>query len=57
MRDILEDLRPYLREKDPRKAPKLASTFDYRCLQLRILREVLVELRKISELLQEGHRS
>ena len=48
MKDILEDLQPYLREKDPRKTPKLASTFDYRCLQLRLLREILVELRKIN---------
>ena len=48
MKDILDELKSYLRENDPRKAPKLASTFDYRRLQLRLLREILVELRKIN---------
>ncbi len=49
MKDILEELEPYLREKDPRKAPKLASTFDYRRLQLRLLREIVVELRRMNK--------
>jgi hypothetical protein len=48
MKDILDELKPYLRENDPRKAPKLASTFDYRRMQLRLLREILLELRKIN---------
>ena len=48
MKDILDELKPYLRENDPRKGAKLASTFDYRRLELRLLREILVELRKIN---------
>ncbi len=49
MKDILEELESYLREKDPRKAPKLSSTFNYRRLQIRLLREILVELRKMNK--------
>ena len=48
MKDVLDELKSYLRDNEPRKAPKLASTFDYRRLQLLLLREILVELRKIN---------
>ncbi|HUT64916.1 MAG TPA: hypothetical protein VMZ05_02070 [Spirochaetota bacterium] len=49
MKDIMDELKSYIRENDPRKGAKLASTFDYRRLQLRLLREILVELRKINK--------
>ena len=44
-RDVVDLVEPYLSE-DPAKWGKLASDVQFRRLQLLLLREILVELRK-----------
>lgn len=44
-RDVVDQVEPYLSE-DPTKWGKLASDVQFRRLQLLLLREILVELRK-----------
>lgn len=46
-RDIVELVEPYLSE-DPTRWGKLASDIQWRRLQLLLLREILVELRKLN---------
>jgi hypothetical protein len=46
-RDVLEQLEPYL-SGDPAKLGKLSSETQFRRLQLLLLREILVELRKLN---------
>jgi hypothetical protein len=46
-RDVVELVEPYLSE-DPSKWGKLASDIQWRRLQLLLLREILVELRKLN---------
>jgi hypothetical protein len=46
-RDVVELVEPYLSE-DPTKWSKLASDVQWRRLQLLLLREILVELRKLN---------
>ena len=46
-RDVAELVEPYLSD-DPTKWGKLASDIQWRRLQLLLLREVLVELRKLN---------
>jgi len=48
-KDILEVLEAYIPERDPRKWAKLASTINYRRLVLSLLKEILVELRKLNK--------
>lgn len=47
-RDIVEIVEEYLSE-DPTRWGKLASDIQFRRLQLLLLREILVELRKLSK--------
>jgi hypothetical protein len=47
--DILKELEKYIPEKDPRKWARLASTINYRRLVLSLLKEILVELRKLNQ--------
>jgi hypothetical protein len=56
-RDVAETVEEYLSE-DPAKWGKLASNVQWRRLQLLLLREILVELRKLNlrALGQEGVR-
>jgi len=56
-RDVAETVEEYLSE-DPAKWGKLASNIQWRRLQLLLLREMLVELRKLNvrALEQEGAR-
>ena len=46
-RDVAETVEEYLSE-DPAKWGKLASNIQWRRLQLLLLREILVELRKLN---------
>jgi hypothetical protein len=56
-RDVAETVEEYLSE-DPARWGKLASNVQWRRLQLLLLREILVELRKLNarELEPEGAR-
>jgi hypothetical protein len=56
-RDVAETVEEYLSD-DPAKWGKLASNIQWRRLQLLLLREILVELRKLNirALEQEGTR-
>ena len=47
-RDIIELTEEYLSE-DPARWGKLASTIQWRRLQLMVLREILIELRKLNQ--------
>ncbi|MFC1981565.1 hypothetical protein ACFLVN_04920 [Chloroflexota bacterium] len=51
--DIIEVMGEYLSE-DPIKWGKLASDIQWRRLQLMLLREVLLELRKLNQRLPRG---
>ena len=46
-RDVIDIVEPYLSE-DPAKWGKLASDVRYRRLHLLLLREIIVELRKLN---------
>lgn len=48
-KDILEVLEGYIPEHDTRKWAKLSSTISYRRLVLTLLKEILIELRKLNE--------
>jgi len=48
-KDILEVLEGYIPGNDPRKWAKLTSTISYRRLVLSLLKEILVELRKLNQ--------
>jgi len=48
-KDILEVLEAYIPEQEPRKWAKLASTVNYRRLVLSLLKEILLELRKLNQ--------
>ena len=47
--DILKALEKYIPENDPRKWARLASTINYRRLVLSLLKEILIELRKLNQ--------
>ena len=47
--DILKVLEKYLPGDDSRKWARLASTVNYRRLVLSLLKEILVELRKLNQ--------
>ena len=46
--DILDVLEDYIPQDNPRKWAKLQSTITYRRLSLALLREIIVELRKLN---------
>jgi hypothetical protein len=48
-KDILKILESYVPADDPRKWAKLSSTITYRRLVLSLLKEILVELRKLNQ--------
>lgn len=48
-KDIIEILGDYIPEDNPRKWEKLSSTTNYRRLELALLKEILIELRKLNE--------
>ena len=48
-KDILEVLESYIPSNDPHKWAKLTSTISYRRLVLSLLKEILVELRKLNQ--------
>ena len=47
-KDILEILETYIPSNDPRRWAKLTSTIGYRRLVLSLLKEILIELRKMN---------
>jgi len=47
--DIIDLLENYIPADNPRKWAKLSSTVESRRLQLLLLREILLELRKINQ--------
>jgi len=47
--DILKVLETYIPGNDSRKWARLASTINYRRLVLSLLKEILVELRKLNQ--------
>jgi hypothetical protein len=47
--DILKVLEKYIPENDSRKWARLASTINYRRLVLSLLKEILIELRKLNQ--------
>jgi hypothetical protein len=55
-RDVAETVQEYLSD-DPAKWGKLASDVQWRRLQLLLLREILVELRKLSANVKQGQRA
>lgn len=48
-KDILEVLESFIPDNDPRKWAKLSSTIGYRRLVLSLLKEILIELRKLNQ--------
>jgi len=50
--DIIDLLENYIPADNRRKWAKLSSTVDSRRLELLLLREILLELRKMNQLLQ-----
>ena len=50
--DIIDLLEEYIPADNRRKWAKLSSTVDSRRLELLLLREILLELRKMNQLLQ-----
>lgn len=54
--DIIDLLEDYIPVDNQRKWAKLSSTVDSRRLELLLLREILLELRKINQAMQ-GQRS
>jgi len=50
--DIIDVLENYIPADNRRKWAKLSSTVDSRRLELLLLREILLELRKMNQLLQ-----
>ena len=53
--DVVELLEGYLTE-DPAKWAKLASDVQWRRLQLMLLREILIELRKLNQEIAKGEK-
>jgi len=51
-KDVIDLLEDYIPADDRRKWAKLSSTVDSRRLELLLLREILLELRKIREAVQ-----
>ena len=54
-KDVIDLLEDYVSESDQKKWAKLSSTVESRRLELLLLKEILLELRKIREAMQ-GHR-
>ncbi len=50
---MIDELEAFIPKGEPRKWAKLSSTIQYRRLQLLVLKEILLELRRISSLLEE----
>jgi hypothetical protein len=53
MKDILEVLQDYIPEANPRKWARLSSNIEYRRLNLLLLKDILCELRNLTQLLQK----
>ena len=53
MSDVIDELEAFIPKEEPKKWAKLSSTIQYRRLQLLLLREILLELRKMNALLEE----
>ncbi len=53
-KDVLELLDKYVGSDQPRSWSKLTSTVDSRRLELLLLREILVELRKLTAMKRSG---
>ncbi len=51
-KDIIDLLEDYIPADNPKKWAKLSSTVDSRRLELLLLKEILLELRKIREAVQ-----
>lgn len=48
MNDILSELENYIPENNPRKWAKLSSDINYRRLEIALLKEILIELKKLN---------
>lgn len=55
-KDVLDLLEEYLPADDPAKWGKLSSTVNSRRLQLLLLREILIELRKLNQKISEARK-
>lgn len=53
--DIIDLLENYIPADNPKKWAKLSSTVDSRRLELLLLKEILLELRKMNQA-RQGHR-
>lgn len=53
MKDVLEVLEDYIPEANPRKWASLSSDIEYRRLNLLLLKEILCELRNLTQLSQK----
>jgi len=53
MKEILEVLEDYIPEDNSRKWARLSSDIEYRRLNLLLLKEILCELRKLTQLLEK----
>jgi len=51
--DVIDEIEVFIPKEEPRKLAKLQSTIQYRRFQLTLLKEILLELRKISQQLEE----
>jgi len=51
--DVIDEIEAFILKGEPRKLAKLQSTIQYRRFQLTLLKEILLELRKISQQLEE----
>jgi len=56
-KDLIEALNEFIPDDNPKKWAKLRSTTDSRRLQLMLLREILIELRKINANLRLNARA
>ncbi len=56
MRDILDLLNDYIPEDNPRKWAKLSSQVNSRRLELKLLAEILKELREIRKALEKDSK-
>lgn len=53
MKDILDVLKDYIPDANPRKWARLSSNIEYRRLNLLLLKDILCELRNLTQLSQK----
>ena len=53
MKDILKTLEDYISQANSRKWAKLSSNIEYRRLNILLLKEILCELRKLTQIMEK----